>query len=434
MNGRHRSTGVLARIAGPGTRTESDGDGQGQILTGSVWMLLATAAVSAGSFLYWLIAARGADTELIGAATELFTAIFFISYATSLGLPPAVARFAAGPDGRETRRFAVALVATTAASIVGSTLFFALDPSGILDPLIGGGTLVGWAAFSLLSAGLAISVLVDVRLMGHRRWRSVFVRSAAIGIIRLPPLLWALSLESAAAVFWIAAGGYAVTALPYLPGLLRDRERGPLRWTDHDHAVRFAGVNYAAELAIQAPFWVTPLIVALEIDSDSYATFYLSWGIMSVVYMSIHLLGRTLLVEGHRAGADPVAQARTTMAIALAISVMATAGSLVAGPLVARMYGSDHDRIATLLPLLMAGTIPWAITRTSLALARVRASTPQTLVLALATATTVVVGAALGGWLHDATGAAVGWIIGSCAALAVSVPTLRSQLRELTRP
>jgi O-antigen/teichoic acid export membrane protein len=395
-------------------------------------MLLATGAVSVGSFVFWLIAARTADTELIGAATELFTAIFFISYATSLGLPPAVARFAAGPDRRETRRFGIALVATTVASAVGSTLFFLVDPAGILDPLTSGGVFGGWAAFTILSAGLAVSVLVDVRLMGHRRWQSVFVRSAAIGIIRLPPLVWALSLDSAAAVFWIAAGGYAVTALPYLPGLMRGAEHGPLRWIDHERAVRFAGVNYAAELAVQAPFWVTPLIVALEIDSDSYATFYLSWGIMSVVYMSIHLLGRTLLVEGRRSGADPVRQARTTMAIALTISIAATAGSLITGPLIALMYGSDHDRIATLLPLLMAGTIPWAITRTSLALARVQASTTQTLLLATATATTVVVGAALGGWLHDATGAAVGWIIGSCAALIVSVPTLRSQLRQLS--
>lgn len=391
-------------------------------------MLASTLSVSAGSFAFWLVAARMSDADVVGRSAGLFSAVFFLSFVTSLGLPVAVGRYAATPTPVDTQRFRLALAATVKASIVGATVFVLADPSDLLEPVNQWGTVVGWLVLASISVGVAVSVLVDVRLMGHRRWRDVFVRSTAIGVVRIPPLVWAVQDDSGFWVFVVAAGGYAVTALPYLPTLVRGAAPGPIRWSEHLDAIRYSGVNYLSQLAVQAPFFVTPLVVALVVSSEENATFYLSWGIMSVVYLGIHVLGRTLLVEGSRATADVGRQARTTLALGLAVAVPATLATFPLAPVAEAIYGAEHDDMSSLLPLLMAGTVPWVVTRTSLAVARARADTPQTLVVAGWSALTVVGGVSVGGLYGGSVAAAGGWLVGSVAALVVSVPVLMRQL------
>lgn len=393
-------------------------------------MLLSTFSVSAGSFLFWLIAARGADADVVGRSAGLFSAVFFLSFVTSLGLPVAVGRFAATAAPLDTLRFRLALQATALATTAGATLFVLADPTDLLAPVEQWGGLIGWFVMVLISVGLAFSVLVDVRLMGHRQWHQVFIRSTAIAVVRIPPLFWAVRDETGFWVFVIAAGGYAITALPYLPRLLRGAAVGPVRWSDHGEAIHYSGVNYLSQLAVQAPFFVTPLVVALIVGDGENATFYLSWGVMSVVYLGINLLGRTLLVEGSRTTVDVIRQARSTLAVGLTVSVIASLLSFPAGPLMERLYGSEHDDMSTMLPLLMLGTIPWVATRTALAIARAEADTRQTLAVAVWSAATVVGGVAVGAAVGDSVTAATGWLIGSLLALVVSLPTLVAYLRR----
>jgi len=421
---------ILTRRRGAHQRIET---GRDQVLVGSIWMVLATGAVSLGSFVFWLIAARMADADVVGRSAGLFSAVFFVSYATSLGLPIAVGRYAASSDPLDTLRFRVALVATAAASAIGVTIFFLVDPRDLLEPVTSRGPLLGWFILCVLSVGVAISVLVDVRLMGHRRWRDVFVRSTVIALIRLPPLLFAVRDDSGFWVFVTAAGGYAVTALPYLPRLVVGAATGPVRWRDHMDAIRFAGVNYVSQLAIQAPLFVTPVVVALVVSDQENATFYLSWGMMSVVYVAIHLLGRTLLVEGSKHRAEIVPQARTTLLLGLGLAVPAAALSVPLSPIFERIYGAEHADISAMLPLLLLGTVPWAVTRTSLAVARTRGATRQTLAVSCWSALTVLTGVTIGGVVGDAATASLGWALGSFCALFVTGPVMWAQLRPADR-
>lgn len=411
-------------------RGTGEADGDGQVFVGSLWMLGSTLAVSLGSFVFWLVAARMSDADVVGRSAGLFSAVFFLSYATSLGLPVAVGRHAATSDPLQTSRFRISVVATFVASALGATALVIIDPADLLVPVMSQGSIIGWLVLVGLAGGVAVSVLVDVRLMGHRRWRSVFVRSAAIAVVRIPPLLWAVDDSSGFWIFVVAAGGYAITAVPYLPALLGGGVREPLRWVDHAEAVRYSLVNYASQLAVQAPLFVTPLVVALVVSDEENATFYLSWGIMTVVYLGIHLLGRTLLVEGSRTQLQVMAQARTTLALGLAVAVPATVLSVPAAPVAERIYGPEHGDMSAMLPLLMLGTIPWVVTRTALAVARVTDDSRTNLLVAGFSAFTVLVGVAVGGAMGDAVGASTGWAIGSVAALGATGPVLWAQLRR----
>ena len=85
-------------------------------------MLASTLAVSLGSFVFWLVAARHGDSDAVGRSTGLFSAVFFLSYVTSLGLPVAVGKFAAGPAPIDTQRFRWALRLTIVGSAIGAAV------------------------------------------------------------------------------------------------------------------------------------------------------------------------------------------------------------------------------------------------------------------------------------------------------------------------
>jgi O-antigen/teichoic acid export membrane protein len=147
-----------------------------------------------------------------------------------------------------------------------------------------------------------------------------------------------------------------------------------------------------------------------------------------VVYICVQMIGQALLVEGGRGGADHRRQASVAMGAGLAVTTTATILSLGIGPLLARLYGPDYGPVATLLPLLMAGTIPFAVTMTMLTRARIREHSSSTIAMAVALAVAVLVPTILLTTRHGATGAAWGWTIGNTIAAVLAI--LASRLHD----
>jgi len=417
---------VLARV-----RTShffGRGLGTNHVAAGSFWMLAATASVSIGSFFFWLIASRQTDADVVGRASGLFSAVFFLAFASNLGLPTAVARYGATNDPLHVQRFRAALVATVVMAVIVATIFYVLDPNDLLNPVRSRGTIQGWFILSSLAAGAGVSVLVDTRLTGLRRWTDVFWRSTAISVVRLPLIVPALKDETGFWLFAVAASVYALTSLPYLPSLVRGTAT---TWDGAAHleALRYSAVNYIGQIAAQAPLFATPLLVALTVDDSANATFYLAWGMMTVVYLAVHLLGRTLLVEASKREGSLRKQVMTSLLVGTAVTVPALVLSVPAGPILVFLYGEQHAQISEMLPLLMLGTVPWVLTRTTLAVARALDQTIQTLLVAIwssvAVMSAVVIAAAVGG----ARTAALGWAIGCFASIPVALPVLRRLLK-----
>ena len=65
------------------------------VVRGSIWFIASLGLGALGGFLFWWLAARLEAPATVGEASALFTAILFISYLTSMGLPIAVAKYGA---------------------------------------------------------------------------------------------------------------------------------------------------------------------------------------------------------------------------------------------------------------------------------------------------------------------------------------------------
>ena len=391
------------------------------MLGGSAWLLAATLTVSLGSFAFWLVAARRVPADDVGRAAALFSVSLFICYLTSLGLPVAVSRYAPDRSQGSATLFAWSLLLRLASSLAGVAVFFALAPDSVWDSLAAWRPGLAWLTVFLLVAGQSISELVDVRLMVLRRWPLVFLRSLLIAVIRLPFLLWVPAGGAGFYVYVVAMGGFAITGVVFLaflaqPGWLRFR---PLP-DRAKRAMRFAGVNYLGQIAVQAPYFVVPVVVLVQVDAVDNARFYLSWGAMSVIYVSIQMVAQAFLVEGGRGGSDPRHQAALSLRAGLAMATAATVLSLGAGPFLAGLYGPAYGPVGTLLPLLVAGTIPFALTMTLLTLARIREHSDLTIAVALGFAIAVLVPTVLLTASDGALGAAAGWTLGNAMAAVLA--------------
>ena len=276
-----------------------------QMLGGSIWLLAGTLVISLGSFVFWLLVARHVPADDVGRATALFSATLFVSYLTSLGLPIAVSRYAADRTPGSATLFAWSMLLTLVSSLVGTIAFAAVAPETIRDGLASFPSALAWPVVFLFGAGLSISVLVDVRLMALRRWSLVFWKGMLTAVIRLPFLLWIPDTGAAMFVYAVAAGGFTLAGLVFLlplsrPGWLRLRPL-PARAR---RAAHFAGVNYIGQVAVQAPLFGVPFVVLVHVGAVENARFYLSWGVMTVVYVGVQMVCQALLVEGGRDGAS----------------------------------------------------------------------------------------------------------------------------------
>jgi O-antigen/teichoic acid export membrane protein len=361
----------------------------------------------------------------------LFSASMFICYLKSVGLPVAVSRYASDRTESSATLFAWALLLTAASSLLAVAVFVALAPDSIREGLATWRPSFAWLVVFLLVAGQSISELVDVRLMVLRRWSLVFWRSSLIAVLRLPFLFWVPDTGAAFYVYVVALGGFALTGVAFLVPLAhRDRLRLRPLPTRARRAAQFAGVNYLGLLAVQAPFFAVPFVVLAQVSAVENARFYLSWGVMSVVYISVQMVGQALLVEGGRGGADHRRQAAVALGAGLAIATAATVMSLGLGPLLADLYGSAYAPVATLLPILVAGTIPFAVTTTVLTTARIREHSSLTIAVAAAFAIAVLVPTLLFTASDGALGAAWGWTIGNAIAAVLALLASRLAARE----
>lgn len=409
------------RRAGLARLTEAV-DARRPVLRGSIWLLASLATTALSGLVFWLISARLFPEASIGRAAALFASVLFVTYATSLGLPVAVARHAHDDSLASHVLLRWTLVATTASSAIGTIAFVALVPSSVVEPLWAWGQLAGVTLFFLVVTGMSLAAIVDVRLMTMRRWSWVLARVALVGVARLALLAVDPVGDDAVWTFLLAAGVPALSGLLGAAALLGAHggaALGPLP-SNARTAARYAGVNYLAMLASQAPQFVVPLVVALHVSPATNASFYVAWSITAVVFLVPQTIGQVLLVEGARTGSGWPDQVALGFVVALGLAGVAALAATAFSWVVPAVYGAGYDGAARILPGLVAASLAWAVTSVCLADARVRDRTTPTVVMTLTFALATTLPAAVLTGRDGLDGTVRAWMGGNAVAAVVA--------------
>lgn len=398
-----------------------------RVVHGSAWILVGLATQAVLGFAFWLLGARVASSAELGRASALFTAIQFVNFAAGMGLTVALARHAVSRSEESDALFGWALAAAVLASCAGGLAYLAVVDTPATQLVTG--SHAERATFCAYVAGIGVGLLADVRLMAARRWRWLVGRYAIVGLLRLPLVLVDVAVAPDRWLFHLMLGPLALSGV-LMVAVLPAIGAGSVRWRRPATLVpvaRYAGVNWVATLASQAPQYVLPLVVANSVASSVNASFFLAWTVTGMVMLAPAAISQVLLVEGSHdpaSGAGDEAEAsrrsRDALRFALGLAVVAFLGGLAGGQLAAVAFGDGYDRLALFLPGLLVAGIPWAYTSVQLSEARLRRDQRTTIAITATLGLVVLVPALLLVPSRGA-GAAIGaWVAGNVAAAVVA--------------
>lgn len=415
----HASRARVPRRAGPWRESP--------VLRGSVWLLVAMALQAATAAVYWFLASKAASSEALGNASALYTQVQFVNYATGLGLTVALARFALGTSRADDAAFGWACVLTVISSVALAAPYLAVIDSASTRLLRS--STWGTAGFVVVSASMSVALLVDVRLMACRRWGWLLTKVGVIGFARLPLVLWHPLHSEAVWLFWVvvipqALGGPLGIVLLRLIGAGRMRLRP---WAGLSAVFRFAGVNWVAALASQAPQFLLPLIVALEVSASENANFFLAWTATTLVLLAPAAISQVLLTEGSKVADDRrTTEGRSLEALGLSVALAAVAFvlALAVKPLIVPVFGASYRTTADVLPWLVLAGVPWAFASVRLSQARLARDHFTTVAITLVLAVGTLVPAATLVRGHGVGGVTLAWLAGNVAA-SITAPVCR---------
>jgi O-antigen/teichoic acid export membrane protein len=406
--------------------------GHRHLLTGSAVLVVGAGIQAVTGALFWLVAAHLDLKTDVGKATALYTSTLFGAYLAGLGLPVMLARYAADRSEESNVVFSWSALTTVVWSLVCSLAYVGVllamgvdaakeltDFNPVLGPLL----------FAVMVAGAALSLIVDVRCMTVRRWNLVVVRIALVGFVRIPLLfLFRGHAERPLWLFVFAAGTTALSGVLgaiWITKVTGGRHALRPRPSHTRAAIHYTLVNYVSTLGYQAPYFALPVIVLASVSANTNATFYVAWGIVSVVFYVPSAIGQALLAEGGKDGAQVKAQTRLALALTLGLMLVGTAAAFLFSGLVTKVYGEQYAGATRILPAMMAAGIPWAITSIELTEARVRHRSVVTVLITVVLTVSIIVPALIlvpgTGAGHGLDGAAKAWLFGNIFAAVVAV-------------
>lgn len=403
------------------------------LLAGSLSLVVGAGIQALGGALFWLVAARIADTGAVGRATALFTSTLFVAFVAGLGLQVSLARYAPGRDHDSHATFSWAVLATVFAATAAALCFLLAVDTGATRALTDWHPVAGPVFFVTGAIGAALTLIVDVRWMTMRRWTLVLARIVVVAVARFPLLAvmsdhGTIELLAAATVPLAATGLIGAATIRRVTG---DGHRLRPRPSTARAALRYSAVNYVSTLAYQAPQFVLPVIVLLSVDADTNASFYVAWGITALAMYVPMAIGQALLAEGGKDGVSLRGQVRVALVLTTGLMCAATLVAAVGRDVVVTLYGPDYGAAGRILPLLVASCIPWAVTSVFLNEARVRHDHAATVLISLVLTGGILVPAVALVPGDGLDGATVAFAVGNAAAAVCAV---LAHLRMRGRP
>ena len=125
-----------------------------------MWLAMAIAVQGLSGYLFWLFAARLYASDEVGHASALFSSALFVSYVTSLGLT--VTACYCSDRSRADVIFTWSVIATVAATALGTGAFLAIVSADTVDVIRAWGTPAAFGVFFLVVVGTSLAALTDI--------------------------------------------------------------------------------------------------------------------------------------------------------------------------------------------------------------------------------------------------------------------------------
>jgi O-antigen/teichoic acid export membrane protein len=190
--------------------------------------------------------------------------------------------------------------------------------------------------------------------------------------------------------------------------------------------------NHALMLADRAPRYLLPLIVAAILGPAATASWYMAWMMASAVFFFPQSSGFSLQTALARGRLRP-GLVSSTLKTSLALTFVAGAMLLIAGPYLLRFLGPGYAATAILLPVLVPALLLGCVTQVYFGLCRAQGRLAEATAVAVLAAVLVVGPASLGAREFGLLGVAALWSAAQASAAMIAIWRLR-KLTPATLP
>jgi O-antigen/teichoic acid export membrane protein/aminoglycoside phosphotransferase (APT) family kinase protein len=402
-------------------------------------LVASTVATSILGVLFWGIAARHSSTAELGVDAALISAMTLIANVSHVNLTTALNRFVPAL-GEGAGRFiagsylvAGGLTAVAAAVFVFGVRAWAPSLSALADsPQFA-------VAFVVSTVAWVLFQLQDSALTGLRRGTTVLASNLAYAAVKVGLLVALVSYAPSHGIF-------AAWVLPLVPAVLIVNWRVFTRFVPRHVAdapqsedrvgptkiARYVAADYSASMLWRATLHALPLLGLWLAGVEATAYLHVALTITYALYLASQNMGMALITEAARDPAGVHRYARQALTRTLMLGVPIVAVAVVAAPAFLQVFGADYAREAsTLLRLLAASAIPFAVVVTFMSIVRVQKRMRALLVLSAAMSLPALVGIVATVPHVGVVGVGCAWLATQVAVAGILVAT---ELRPLWLP
>jgi O-antigen/teichoic acid export membrane protein/aminoglycoside phosphotransferase (APT) family kinase protein len=402
-------------------------------------LVASTVATSILGVLFWGIAARHTSADELGVDAALISAMALIANVSHVNLTTALNRFVPSSGDGAGRLIAGSYLVAAALTAVTATVFvvgvraWAPSIAAIADsPMFA-------VAFVASTVSWVVFQLQDSALTGLRRGTTVLVSNIAYAIVKVALLVALLSYAPSHGIF-------AAWVLPLIPAVLivnwqvftrlvprhvADAPPAEDRVTPSTVA-RYVAADYSASMLWRATLNALPLLGLWLAGTAATAYLHVALTITYALYLASQSMGMALITEAARDPAGVHRYARQSLTRTLMLGLPIVAVTVIAAPAILRVFGADYAREAsTLLRLLAASALPFAVVVTYMSVVRVQKRMRALLVLSAAISLPALVGIVATVPHLGVVGVGYAWLGTQLAVAAILAAT---ELRPLWLP
>lgn len=396
----------------------------------AAWLSAARIAPMATGFLFWALAAIMLPPAQLGIGSAVVAAALLTVQLGMLGIGQATLTLL--PEQLDGGR---RLIPSSLLTVGVSTLVLAGGVAGVTYAL-GSGVGLAWDDPFLTGMFVATAVFsaaayqLDHVDVAQERSDRALVRGLAQSLVQLAvlALAWAAGVQEVAVVVAAVAAGALASVLLGLRQLNRigaapDWKHG-LRPGRALRLLKPSLPNHVLMLADRAPRYLLPLVVAATLGPAATASWYIVWMMASAVFFFPQSSGFSLqtALAGGRSRPGLVSSA---LKASLALTFVAGAMVLIAGPYLLGFLGPEYGATAILLPVLVPAVLLSCVTQVYFGLCRAHGRQAEATAVAVLTAVLIVVPASLAASKFGLLGVSALWSAAQASAALIALWRLR---------
>ncbi|WP_292366818.1 MULTISPECIES: lipopolysaccharide biosynthesis protein [unclassified Methanoculleus] len=339
---------------------------QEPLIRNSFFIMASSFAAAGFGFFFWMIAARFYSQADVGIATALMSSMGLLILISRLGLDQSVIRFF--PLRDKNRVLGTAILVPTAVALGAGLIFIAAVD--VVSPEL---TIVRSIAplYLIILGAYSITWVLEGAFNALRKSEHYFTLNLLYGtrILFLVPL-----------VFLGAIGIFGAFGFSFILGLalalvlLTRCSVKPTPCVDRvflREAWQFSAGAYIAGILMSAPNMVIPIMVLHVLGAESTANYYITYAIVSILFMIPYAFTTSLFVEGSHGGEMKKSVLRT-LASMFALLIPAIIALALFGEQILNLIGKDYVEGMALLRVLALSALFVSVCQTFISISKVR--------------------------------------------------------------